>query len=905
MKHAKLAALLLLFSMIIAGLPAVQPTSASTPFTETFTGYVSGSNALWWLSFNGINATSSLAAAEASPGLLWYNLSAIRTTTWVQDFQLFGPGGYNLLPVPFIPTEGLFITVGAANYQDAATAARAFGIFMVTSFTSFSNGTGSYTFYSPLSFTPVIASTMLRLLPTKLSGFATAISRSIFPTLLSPMVTLGGVKAESGFARTLALGSITSKSLSTTNKPNFLAYFGGSDVSINASKSSALSVIHFKFLDGIAKTKDSAATVVVNQAQYSSEYTLVLSPGKKISGVNITVSQVPQPLIANRVIDAGTISTGQNVSISVSLFNPSNTTALKNVTVNDNWWVGKGFRLVSGNASISVSSLSATATVSPTYVLQYIGNESKLLTVPRAVVKYAYIVGGTSGVSFPGHAVINPIQLSLGMQSPVLFAYATPVKGATPITGEAQTVRVWVSNVGSQTASAVQVSGQTVSGIIPNGKAFFDVPLKAPTLISGNATTSFSVTYKNLLGTTLNASTNFIPIVFSHASMSIGYVTLTMSTTVSQLKNSSGTKVSLAYSATNAGAVNATVTSTAGMLPSGVQCGASGSTYACSAGTFTLNLGTLVPRKVTKTIVNYTLPHASDVIFPPVALAWTTSGFNLTGSSDAVAVPAGLSVTKSYSINQLFPQVSTSPAVHATNAGPLHVYNITMSTPTDVFAKLVGSGSQSKSRVDLGPGESYGFNFTESANGVKGNFTSETVSSTFFFAGRSFSQSWPGPRVTVYDKPTAAVIASPLKPQEGRPFSLAITLSNPGGVPISQVEFVLPIPIGVTVTPGDGTTVSSGSLHVSVPILAPHAAITANATAVSQSGVAIPFDGATLKFVYGGSNPNGAVSGQGIIVGENVTSRYLIPTALMFVVLLGVSLFVRRMARPTAPSSPR
>ena len=92
MKHAKLAALLLLFSMIIAGLPAVQPTSASTPFTETFTGYVSGSNALWWLSFNGINATSSLAAAEASPGLLWYNLSAIRTTTWVQDFQLFGPG---------------------------------------------------------------------------------------------------------------------------------------------------------------------------------------------------------------------------------------------------------------------------------------------------------------------------------------------------------------------------------------------------------------------------------------------------------------------------------------------------------------------------------------------------------------------------------------------------------------------------------------------------------------------------------------------------------------------------------------------------------------------------------------------------------------------------------------------
>ena len=98
---------------------------------------------------------------ESTPGLCWYNITAIKATAWQSDFQVFGKGGHNLLPVPFVPSQGTFLTVGSDSFADASSAANAADSYLLTRFLSYSNGTGTYTFYSPLSFDSLVPFTLM------------------------------------------------------------------------------------------------------------------------------------------------------------------------------------------------------------------------------------------------------------------------------------------------------------------------------------------------------------------------------------------------------------------------------------------------------------------------------------------------------------------------------------------------------------------------------------------------------------------------------------------------------------------------------------------------------------------------------------------------------------------------
>ena len=94
----------------------MQAVSAQTPYTEKLNVYVSGADALWYMTFGGLNGSTKLNALESSPGLTSYNLTAVKSTAWSSDFQVFGPGGYNLLPVPFVPSQGAFLSVGSDSF---------------------------------------------------------------------------------------------------------------------------------------------------------------------------------------------------------------------------------------------------------------------------------------------------------------------------------------------------------------------------------------------------------------------------------------------------------------------------------------------------------------------------------------------------------------------------------------------------------------------------------------------------------------------------------------------------------------------------------------------------------------------------------------------------------------------
>ena len=292
--------------MMLSAIP-VQQAVAATAYTEKLNVFVAGSDALWYFTFGGINGSSKLSAFESTPGLSWYNVTAIQTSSMPSDFQLFGPRGYNLLPVQSLPSEGMFLTLGSDSFSDAAAAASALDSYLLTSFVSLNNGTGTYSFYSPVDFGNLIPATLYKFVPTSEGGFTNALTSSTFKSSAAPFIVLEGKASSPGFSHSLVIGSITASALTSTLAPNLLVYFGSTITSLQASNRSSSSVIQMRFLDGVVKSSDKAATVTSNSAQFTGSYTLTIAPGKHISGVNATVVEQPAPLLATRSVDVGVL----------------------------------------------------------------------------------------------------------------------------------------------------------------------------------------------------------------------------------------------------------------------------------------------------------------------------------------------------------------------------------------------------------------------------------------------------------------------------------------------------------------------------------------------------------------------------------------------------------------------
>src|SRR5207249_8783276 len=119
-----------------------------------------------------------------------------------------GPHGYHLLRLPFIPDQGLFLTLSASDASVATSAVSAFDSYLAAAFVPLSNGSGTYSYFSPVSFDLIVPGTLLRLIPQSVGGFASLISPTQLVAQASPFVTLSGQKAASGFSHSLTVGSI-------------------------------------------------------------------------------------------------------------------------------------------------------------------------------------------------------------------------------------------------------------------------------------------------------------------------------------------------------------------------------------------------------------------------------------------------------------------------------------------------------------------------------------------------------------------------------------------------------------------------------------------------------------------------------------------------------------------------
>ncbi len=906
LKRSQVLAVSVLALILLTALP-VQEAAAQAPYTEKLNVFVAGNSALWYFTFGGVNGSGRLSALESTPGLSWYNITMVKTTSWQSDFQLFGPKGYNLLPFPFIPSQGMFFTVGSDSYSDASAAASAVAPYLLTSFASFSNGTGTYTFYSPLSFDVMAPATLLKFLPTGEGGFASAITKAGLESTGSPFIVLEGQKSASGVIHTLVVGSISASALDTSGRPTIMGYFGGSVSSLTASGHSTSSLIQLKFLDGVVRSTDPA-TVTSDSARFTGSYSLSVAAGKKISKINATVVEQPDPLLATRAVDVGVLNTNDNIAITLSLKNLATSQAITKMSFSDTWWNKTGvFKFLGGNYTAPKSGIAAGASSTPVYRLQYTGTSTGSLTIPASVVRYSYSVGG---FTFNATAVLNPIRLSLGADDAVLETAVAPAGGLGKPVGAQQNLSITVTNVGTLPASSVVVAGQSIPGLAAkSGTATVTVAESAPAILSANATRSYSVTYQDPAGTVLNSTSNVIPLVFGHASMKLGSPALTVSALLKTLANQQ-TNLTLAFAASNVGPANITSFRASATLPSRLGCGTiSGNAVAtkglsCSGGVLSISYPLVNASSVLTAYMKFNLTNPSNFYLAPITFTGSTAKFNFTGSSNAVAIPAGLVLSKEFSPSQLFGGMKANVVVKAVNAGPLTVYNATVVTTPDSFDSLAGSASLTKGPTNIGPGGNVTFSYGVTTYETFGNLTGTVANAGFFFGGASYSVSGAGPRVNVYQPLGVSISTTPSVPMEGRNFTINIKITNPTGVAVSNVVFTLPVPSGLSVTNLQNATVAGGVLTVSPGNLNAHAAATATMSATASSGITIAYDNAKLTFQYAGATINGILPSKGgIAVGEDVTTRYIIPTALVLLAVLGVAFYVRWKAGPTAPSS--
>lgn len=906
----KVIAIIILGLLMLGAVP-VQQARAAPGYSERLQVDIAGDSALWYMTFSGVNGSSKLAAFESTPGLSWYNVTAIDTAAWISDYQVFGPNGYNLIPVPFIPSHGAFLTVGSDSFADAVSAASALDSYLTTAFVSYSNatypsGAGNFTFYSPLSFDSVVPKTLLTLMPSEEGGFANAIFASSFEGSNSPMVVLEGVASSGGFEHTLVVGSIYRGALTTKDAPSLLKYFGNSSITyLQAAKDSTSSVIQVRALDGLMSSKD-AAVVKDDNSTFSSSYTLSVPAGEKIYSLNATVVEQAPYLMAYRSVYPAVLFPGDNISVTDTLTDISKY-PVKIQDFTDDWWQQPEFaglfRLVSNTTF--PTSIANSSTVTPVYVLQYVGSATEKLTIPPTAIHFTYTV---SSAKFQGSSSLNPVPLSLGSANAVVFTYVKMPTSVSLTVGESVNATVVATNEGTLAASSVTVAGESVPGLAAEGgSADVNVTISASGLAGFDRSGKYSVTYASPLNPSqiLNVSTNSVDLQFAQTSMKIAFPELTLSESTSQSSTGAPTLV-LNFTATNGGSEGLLSYKAEGSLPTGLACGATkGKGMTCSDGKFELSYASIATGKTETAQITVDVSDQQNYVLPPVPFSAVSSGYVLGGSSNALAVPLGLVATKQFALDSMFPGMTSGVNITVRNLGPYSVYNATIGSVYDSFDTLVSKSIDSATFPSIAPGQNKSVSYSVNSSAVFGRLASANVSEGFYFAGTLFSIEAPGPYVEVYKPLMANLTESPASPTEGKSFVVDIKITNPSGLEVSDVKFKLPFASGTTFSAASNLIISGRSVTVSNSTLGPHGVLTASVDVTATSGTSVEFSSGSLTFTYDGFSLKGSLPPGGIAVGENVTVRYLIPIALVIIALLAVTFYVRRMAFPTSPASQR
>jgi len=898
MKARETFVLALVISLALVPVLVSVPVRAQGQYNERLDVYVAGSSAYWLMDLNRLNSTvSGLSSAEATAGLSSYRLLAFSAQAATSDMQVFGVDGYNLLDVPSLPSQGLFLMANASSTSAASPLVSFFSTRFATTFTLISAVGSSYVYYAPVDFAGVAAPVLYRLVPTTMKGFASFLTEGTFSGLVMPSIGLTGVNNGSGFSHTITIGAAASSVINSTGSISVPQILSEASGVLTASSSASSSVVMIHALDGVIKSSDKA-TVTNNPSNLSGTYKLTAVPGAKVK-VNATIASQPQTAIAYREFDRSTLSSGQSVAVTIVVKNTASSGSLQNFTINDNWWQSfpSVFQFQSGNYSVTIPSIVAGSNVTESYVLKVISSTSQQITVPAATASFQYLLSSTS---YRGDVTLNQAVLQVNNVGPAVDVSArATVSSGVPL-GTQGNFTVTLINGGNSPALNVKVGGTTISSLAQGATQTVSIPVTLSGLVQTNFTETIPVQFTNSAQQTVTISSNSVSLVMSHSGMAVPYVQLSTSDTLTG-SGLASRLLNVTYSFVNAGTGTAGAVVSTQTLPAGVVCKAvSGTGGVCGTGTFTATIAKLAPQGTQAYPVELTF-SADNFVVAPSAITVSYEGATLHAFGGAYVIPAGVEIAKSFGPNAGFPGMTSSVTLGIVNAGSTPVYNATLISSQDTFDSLQSGATTYKTYSTLAPQQSESFNYTVAlSSGFIGNETSTPASVTLVLGGLTAGFTSPTVNVDIYKPVTVSLSTSPSAPEENHQFTLSVTFTNSAGVAVTDATYSFTIPSGLTVV--SGGQLSGRTVSVSSPSLGPHSNQTVVVTLSASAGVTIDTSSSHVTFQYQGSSVFGIAPKQTITVAVDVTTRYTLPIIVAVLIALAGLVYMRRRINPHAAS---
>ncbi len=867
-------------------------TAFKSPYSEKLDIYTAGTTDLWLVSLTPVNATKpAIVSAESVGGMSAYELTAVKTSSATPGSQLFWGDGYKVLKLPFMPDSGVFLNVTADSQSTAQSAAASFNSFLGTNLAQIGSSGNNYTFFSPADFT-VAGETIFTSVPTTLKGLAGITSAATLAATPTPTAVLTGVRSSSGFTHTVSFGSTQTGVIAANGTLNLAKALNQANSSFTSSARATSTQVVLHSLDGLISSNDGAK-VTNNQATFSGTYSYSVPQSTRYRP-NITLLQDPPVLTATRVLDRGAASSGDLVSVTVTLRNTGQSGTVQNVALNDNWWNAYPtlFSLSAGNATISQPTLTAGQNVSRVYVLKVSSTASQDLTLPAAKVSYSYQVGAAVVTA---STTTNQDELRTNNVNPgpaLMIQAAADIPSGSPI-GKVGHYVVTVTNVGNGPALNLQVANFTNPTLAQGGGVWkFNSTIPLTSIVARNFTKTFTLGWTAPDGSKGALTSNPATIVLSHSGILIPLIQFNVAASLTPGLIALG-KLNATYTLTNAGNAAATNVTISQTFPNGMVCSSVlNGTAKCNGSGLTLNTGAIAPGSNLQGRLLVTF-STDNYLGQPASVTTTDGGLTLHTSGTAFIVPAGIQVTRIDSPNPVFQGQNDTVSIMVVNRGTLPVYNASVKTQPDVFDRAL-SGSLNKAFAVISPSSTQSFNYSVAAV-TPGNHTTAAISVAYAFGGSLAAYTVFPSNVVVYRDVTATTSTKPSLPVEGSNFQLAVDVLNPSSVNVNNVSVSIPIPQGLTiVNASSGAQVTGRTITIAIPSLAAGATASQSVTLRASADGTINLANGSLTFQYLSTTIKGIVSTPALIVGVDLLVRYELPIGAAVIVTIAVAVYMHR-----------
>jgi uncharacterized repeat protein (TIGR01451 family) len=716
-------------------------------------------------------------------------------------------------------------------------------------------------------------------------------------TTPTPTAILTGVRSGSAFTHTVAFGSTQTGAVGADGSLNLAKALNHANASFKSSPSATSTQLVLHSLDGLVSSNDTAK-ITNDQAALSGTYSVSV-PSNTVYRPNITLLQDPPVLTTTRILDRGSASSGDLVSVTISMRNTAQSGTIQNVSMNDSWWTSYPslFSLSAGNATINQKTLTAGQNVSRVYVLKVISTASQDLILPSAKVSYSY---SASGVTVSSSTKTNQVELRTNSIGPALMIQAgADLPSGSPI-GKAGHYVVTVTNIGNGPALDLRVANFTNPTLSQGGQTWkVNTTLPLAGIVARNLTQAFTVGWTAPDGTRGALVSNPATVIVSHSGILIPLMEFSMSASLTPTVLKLGT-VNATYTLSNTGNVasgNVSVTQT---FATGMQCmKVLNGTATCTPSAFSLSAGPVSPGSnvVGRLLMNFS---RDNYLTEPGSVTTTKAGTTLHTTGSAFLVPAGEEVTRTDSPNPLFAGQNSTVTVKVINHGSLPVYNMSIRTNPDIFVKAL-SGSLHQAYATLGPSSTQSFNYSVQAL-TPGNHTTAAISVGFAFAGFTAAYTVFPNHVLVYKDVQAQTSNKPSTPVEGVNFLLAVDVQNPSQADVTNVSLTIPIPRGLTiVNASSGLQVNGRTLTLSIPSLAAGATSSHSITLRAGADGTNKLGNGSLTFQYLGTTIKGVVLTPAIVVGVDLLLRYELPIGVAVLLTIAVAAYVHR--KPAVPQT--